>query len=77
MLHRLLLFHGRKQYISVSNFILYFFYKNAVLTMPQFFFAYFSGYSAITIFDDFYIQLYNTVYTGVPVVVLGLVYWDL
>jgi len=23
--------------------------------MPQFFFAYFSGYSALTIFDDFYI----------------------
>ncbi len=34
MLHRLLLFHGRVRYLSISNFILYFFYKNAVLTMP-------------------------------------------
>ena len=34
MLHRLLLFHGRVRYRSISNFILYFFYKNAVLTMP-------------------------------------------
>ena len=34
MLHRLLLFHGRVRYLSISNFIKYFFYKNAVLTMP-------------------------------------------
>ena len=54
-LHRLMLVHGRARYISISLFVLYFFYKNAVLTMPQFFFAYFSGYSAMTCFDDFYI----------------------
>lgn len=46
MLHRLLLVHGRSRYISITSFILYFFYKNCVLTMPQFYFALFSGYSA-------------------------------
>ena len=53
MLHRLILFHGRSRYISVSQFVYYFFYKNCVLSMPQFYFAYFSGYSAQTVFDDF------------------------
>ena len=52
-LRRLILIHGRSRYLAVSQFILYFFYKNCVLSMPQFYFAYFSGYSAMTIFDDF------------------------
>lgn len=54
-LHRLMFVHGRARYVSITKFVLYFFYKNAVLTLPQFFFAYFSGYSGMTCFDDFYI----------------------
>lgn len=77
MLHRLMLFHGRARYISVSKFILYFFYKNCVLTMPQFYFAYLSGYSAMTVFDDFYINLYNTLFTSVPPCALAVFYWDI
>ena len=34
MLHRLILFHGRARYISISQFVYYFFYKNCVLSMP-------------------------------------------
>ena len=34
MLRRLILVHGRARYLSVSQFILYFFYKNCVVTMP-------------------------------------------
>ena len=55
MLRRLLLFHGRSRYLAVSKFILFFFYKNCVLSMPQFFFALYSAYSAFSVFDDFYI----------------------
>jgi len=77
MLHRLVLFHGRSRYLSVTQFILYFFYKNIALSMPQYFFAYFSGYSAMTVFDDFYIQLYNTFFTATPPLALAVIYWDL
>ena len=77
MLHRLMLVHGRARYISITKFVLYFFYKNAVLTMPQFFFAYFSGYSAMTCFDDFYIQWYNTLFTSVPPCCLAVIFWDI
>lgn len=45
--------------------------------MPQFFFAFFSGYSAMTVFDDFYIQLYNSIFTSVPPLALAIIYWDL
>ena len=45
--------------------------------MPQFFFAYFSGYSAMTCFDDFYIQLYNAIFTCIPPCSHAIVYWDI
>ena len=68
--------HGRARYVSVSKFILYFFYKNAVMTMPQFLFAYYCGFSATSVFDDFYINLYNTFFTCLPPLALGIFYWD-
>ena len=34
MLRRLILVHGRTKYLSVSEFIHYFFYKNCIVTMP-------------------------------------------
>ena len=76
-LRRLILVHGRTRYLSVSSFIMYFFYKNCVLTMPQFYFAYLSGFSALNVFDDFYVNLYNTFFTCLPCVMLGVFYWDI
>lgn len=76
MLSRLILVHGRTRYLSIADFILYFFYKNFVLTMPQFFFAYMCGFSAMSFFDDFYINLYNAFFTAFAPVGLGIVYWD-
>ena len=55
---------------------MYFFYKNAVMTMPQFLFAYYCGFSATSVFDDFYINLYNTFFTCLPPLALGIFYWD-
>jgi len=54
-LWRLIFLHGRARYASISSFILYFFYKNVALTLPHYFYAYFSGFSAMTIFDEWYI----------------------
>ncbi len=31
----------------------------------------------MTVFDDFYIQLYNTLFTSVPPCALAVIYWDL
>lgn len=48
--------------------ILYFFYKNMLFTLPQFFIAFFNGYSAQTIFDDWYVSFYNVAFTSIPLV---------
>lgn len=45
-LERLLLVHGRWSYFRMAKFMCYFFYKNFAFTLTQFWFAFFSGYSA-------------------------------
>ena len=65
-LWRLLLVHGRWNYVRNAELILYFFYKNMIFTLPQFMFAYSNGYSGQTIYDDYYITCYNMVFTALP-----------
>ncbi|EGR27708.1 phospholipid-translocating p-type flippase family protein, putative [Ichthyophthirius multifiliis] len=67
-LWRLILVHGRWSYIRISEMILYFFYKNMLFTIPQMYFAFFSGFSGQTIFDDVYITLYNLSFTALPLI---------
>lgn len=69
MLWRVLLVHGRWNYIRISEMILYFFYKNMLFTLPQFYLAFYVGASAQTIFDDWYVSLYNLAFTSIPLVV--------
>ena len=68
----LLLIHGRWSYIRISELILYFFYKNMIFTIPQFFFAWFSGFSGQTCFDDYFISGYNLFFTALPLIVRGI-----
>lgn len=49
--------------------ILYFFYKNMLFTLPQFYIAFYCGFSAQTIFDDWYVALYNLAFTSIPLII--------
>ncbi|CAF0853814.1 unnamed protein product [Adineta steineri] len=71
-LERLLFVHGRWSYIRISKFLRYFFYKNFAFTFCQFWFAFYCGFSAQTIFDSFFVTLYNIFFTTFPVVTLGV-----
>ena len=66
ILHRLLLFHGRTDYIRNSECIQYFFYKNFVFTLVQFAFGFYNNFSGQTIIDDWYITLFNLLFTSLP-----------
>ena len=68
-LRRLLLFHGRINLHRIRRMILYFFYKNFVFTICQFFYAFESLFSGQTIIDDWFIACYNLLFTSVPLVV--------
>ena len=77
MLWRLLLVHGRWNYIRVSEMILYFFYKNMLFTIPQFLFAFYCGFSGQTIFEDWYVAFYNLFFTSLPLVVRAIFEQDI
>ncbi len=71
-LWNLLMIHGRLSYMRIAELILYFFYKNAVFTLPQFYFAFMAAYSGQTFYDDWYITCYNLVFTSIPLLFKGL-----
>lgn len=65
-LHSLLFFHGRTNYLRNAECILYFFYKNFVFTILQFFFGFYCNFTGQTIIDDWYITLFNLLFTSLP-----------
>jgi phospholipid-transporting ATPase len=76
LLWSLMLQHGRVNYLRQSEMILYFFYKNMVFTLPQLFFAFLCFYSGQTIYDDWYITLYNMVFTALPLMMKAVLERD-
>ncbi|KYO35829.1 hypothetical protein Y1Q_0024441 [Alligator mississippiensis] len=71
-LQRLLLVHGRWSYIRMCKFLRYFFYKNFAFTLVHFWYGFFSGFSAQTVYDEWFITLYNLIYTSLPVLGMSL-----
>ncbi|GAB1288428.1 Phospholipid-transporting ATPase FetA [Apodemus speciosus] len=71
-LQRLLLVHGRWSYNRMCKFLSYFFYKNFAFTLVHFWYAFFNGFSAQTVYDIWFITFYNLIYTSLPVLGLSL-----
>jgi magnesium-transporting ATPase (P-type) len=69
---RLMLVHGRWSYRRLCVMVLYFFYKNLVFIPAEFFFIFWSGYSAQTVYDALYLMMFNTIFTSLPVLLYGL-----
>ena len=65
-LHELLLFHGRTNYIRNAQCINYFFYKNFVFTFLQFVYGFYCNFTGQTIIDDWFITLFNLLFTSLP-----------
>lgn len=66
-LRRLLFVHGRWNSRRIAFFILFFFFKNILFTLPQFEYAFMSGFSGQTIWEDWYLLLYNSAITALGV----------
>ena len=72
MLKRLLFVHGRTNLYRISKMILYFFFKNFVFTLIQFYFSFFCLGSGQTFVDDWYITFYNLIFTALPLFISAL-----
>ena len=76
-LRRLLILHGRTNLIRISEMILYFFYKNFVMTIVHFFFAFMDNSSGQTIIDDWFISSFNMIFTALPLIARAILDRDL
>ena len=72
VLRRLLFFHGYLNLMRNSSMVIYFFYKNFVFTIIHFFFGFLNDFSGQTIIDDWFISLYNLVFTSLPLGARGI-----
>lgn len=72
MIWRLMFVHGRWNYMRISELILYFTYKSILFTVPRIVFTFFNGFSGQLVYDDYYVALYNVIFTAVPLLIWAL-----
>ncbi|KAJ2916179.1 hypothetical protein MD484_g4258, partial [Candolleomyces efflorescens] len=70
-LTKLLLVHGRWSYQRVADMHSNFFYKNVIWTLAMFWYLPFNGFDATYLYQYTFILLYNTVFTSLPVIIMG------
>ena len=71
-LRDLLLVHGRWNYQRIAKLILFSFYKNMAFSLTQFWFGFYNGFSGQTLYDSWYLAIYNVTSTSVPIMVTAL-----
>ncbi|KAF3783123.1 putative phospholipid-transporting ATPase 5 [Nymphaea thermarum] len=71
-LERLLVIHGHWCYKRIAQMICYFFYKNIAFGLTIFYFEAFTGFSGQSVYDDWYMLLFNVILTSLPVISLGV-----
>ncbi|TDH66655.1 hypothetical protein CCR75_008814 [Bremia lactucae] len=70
-LSRLLLVHGRWNYVRMGKLILYIFYKNVILNLTQFWYMFYTGYSGQKFFLEWGLQGYNLLFTALPIILVS------
>eukprot|EP01135_Chromosphaera_perkinsii_P001852 Nk52_evm1s212 gene=Nk52_evmTU1s212 len=71
-LARLLLVHGYWSYTRLVKMICYFFYKNFTFAIVQLWFGFFNMFSGQTIYDDYYMAVFNVFFTSLPVMAMAI-----
>ena len=73
----LLLKHGRNNYNRMSKLVVYMFYKNVLMSMCNFWFAWLNGFSGQKIYTEVGVQFYNLAYTSIPIIIIAVYDYDL
>jgi phospholipid-transporting ATPase len=71
-LRRLCGVHGRYALVRNAICILTSFYKNILLSLTQFYFAFFTGFSAHSLYDGWLLSFYNIFFTSLPPLIMGI-----
>ncbi|RIA85722.1 hypothetical protein C1645_361307 [Glomus cerebriforme] len=73
----LLFIHGRWSYVRVSKFVLGTFYKCMCFYTTQGIFQFFTGFSDSSLYEHWTFAAYNTLFSSLPVMVIGMFEKDL
>jgi phospholipid-translocating ATPase len=76
-LQKLLLVHGRWNYVRIGKYILATFWKELTFYLIQASFQKWCGYSGTSIFESTSLTVFNTLFTSLPVIFLGIFEQDL
>ena len=76
MLKSLLFCHGREAYRRNSYLIAYMFYKNILYVIPIWVFGWVSKFSSTAIYNLWLYQLYNIVFTSLPIMWFAIFDWE-
>ena len=71
-LHTLLFVHGFWSYHRISELVTFMFYKACLVSIIGYIFGFFSGMSGQQFFDDATYQIYNVIYTALPVIAIAV-----
>lgn len=66
------MYHGRESYRKNSRLVLYNFFKNMMLVLPQFWYGFTNGFSGVSLYDSYMYQCYNLFYTSLPIVLYAI-----
>ena len=72
-LSRLILYHGRENYRKNTTMILYNFYKNLILVLPQFWYGIYNGFSGQFLYDTWIFQLFNIIFASMPIGIYAII----
>ncbi|OJD24543.1 hypothetical protein ACJ73_04094 [Blastomyces percursus] len=74
---KLLLVHGRWNYIRVCKYTLGTFWKETVFYLTQALFQRWNGYTGTSLYESWSLSMFNTLFTSLPVIFLGIFEKDL
>lgn len=76
-LQKLLLVHGRWNYVRIGKYIVATFWKELMFYLVQALYQRWCGYSGTSLFESTSLTVFNTLFTSLPVIFLGIFEQDL
>ncbi|CAN8101972.1 unnamed protein product [Discula destructiva] len=73
-LQRLLLVHGRWNYVRTATFVLWTFWKEIFFYLPQMVFTRYTGYTGTSLYESWSLTVLNVLFTSLCVIVPGV--WE-
>ncbi|KFY28727.1 hypothetical protein V493_02787 [Pseudogymnoascus sp. VKM F-4281 (FW-2241)] len=76
-LQKLLLVHGRWNYVRTGKYVLGTFWKEMLFYLTQALYQRWNGYSGTSFYESWSLSMFNTLFTSLPVIFLGILEQDL